>query len=45
MRILIEKEQDLVIKKKTRLGRRRTSAVGRVPTDYNNLNVYDYVTD
>ena len=38
-------EQEQFIKKKTRLGRRRTSAVGRVPTDYNYLNFYDYVTD
>ena len=33
-----KKKQEQFIKKKTRLGRRRTSAVGRVPTDYNFLN-------
>ena len=30
-----KKKQEQFIKKKTRLGRRRTSAVGRVPTNYN----------
>lgn len=34
-----KKKQEQFIKKKTRLGRRRTSAVGRVPTD-NNLKFY-----
>ena len=33
-----KKKQEQFIKKKTRLGRRRTSAVGRVPTNYNFLN-------
>ena len=33
-----KKKQEQFIKKKTRLDRRRTSAVGRVPTDYNFLN-------
>jgi len=37
-----KKKQEQFIKKKTRLGRRRTSAVGRVPTDYNFLNFYYY---
>lgn len=35
MLLSIKKKQEQFIKKKTRLGRRRTSAVGRVPTDYN----------
>ena len=35
----IKKKQEQFIKKKTRLGRRRTSAVGRVPTDYNFLKI------
>ena len=41
-----KKKQEQFIKKKTRLGRRRTSAVGRVPTDYNflKLNKMDNVT-
>lgn len=34
-----KKKQKQFIKKKTRLGRRRTSAVGRVPTDYNFLKI------
>ena len=34
-----KKKQEQFIKKKTRLGRRRTSAVGRVPTDYNFLKI------
>ena len=33
-----KKKQEQFIKKKTRFGRRRTSAVGRVPTNYNFLN-------
>lgn len=36
--LLNQEKQEQFIKKKTRLGRRRTSAVGRVPTDYNYLN-------
>ena len=41
-----KKKQEQFIKKKTRLGRRRTSAVGRVPTDYNflKLNKMENVT-
>ena len=41
-----KKKQEQFIKKKTRLGRRRTSAVGSVPTDYNflKLNKMDNVT-
>lgn len=35
----IKKKQEQFIKKKTRLGRRRTSAVGGVPTDYNFLKI------
>ena len=35
-----KKKQEQFIKKKTRLGRRRTSAVGRVPTNYNFLKIY-----
>ena len=34
-----KKKQEQFIKKKTRLGRRRTSAVGRVPTNYNFLKI------
>ena len=34
-----KKKQEQFIKKKTRLGRRRTSAVGHVPTDYNFLKI------
>ena len=34
-----KKKQEQFIKKKTRLGRRRTSAVGRVPTNYNFLKL------
>lgn len=34
-----KKKQEQFIKKKTRLGRRRTSAVGRVPTDYKFLKI------
>lgn len=45
MLLSIKKKQEQFIKKKTRLGSRRTSAVGRVPTDYDYLNFYDYVTD
>ena len=41
-----KKKQEQFIKKKTRLGRRRTSAVGHVPTDYNflKLNKMENVT-
>ena len=41
-----KKKQEQFIKKKTRLGRRRTSAVGRVPTNYNflKLNKMENVT-
>ena len=41
-----KKKQEQFIKKKTRLGRRRTSAVGSVPTDYNflKLNKMENVT-
>ena len=41
-----KKKQEQFIKKKTRLGRRRTSAVGRVPTAYNflKLNKMENVT-
>ena len=41
-----KKKQEQFIKKKTRLGRRRTSAVGCVPTDYNflTLNKMENVT-
>ena len=41
-----KKKQEQFIKKKTRLGRRRTSAVGCVPTDYNflKLNKMENVT-
>lgn len=35
----IKKKQEQFIKKKTRLGRRRTSAVGRVPTNNNFLKI------
>ena len=35
----IKKKQEQFIKKKTRLGRRRTSAVGLVPTNYNFLKI------
>ena len=41
-----KKKQEQFIKKKTRLGRRRTSAVGHVPTNYNflKLNKMENVT-
>nr|DAH00999.1 MAG TPA: hypothetical protein [Crassvirales sp.] len=42
MLLSIKKKQEQFIKKKTRLGRRRTSAVGRVPTDYNYLILLYY---
>ena len=35
----IKKKQEQFIKKKTRLGRRRTSAVGSIPTNYNFLKI------
>jgi hypothetical protein len=44
MLLSIKKKQEQFIKKKTRFGMRRTCAVGRVPTDYNYLKFYDYVT-
>ena len=41
-----KKKQEQFIKKKTRFGRRRTSAVGRAPTNYNflKLNKMENVT-
>jgi len=41
MLLSIKKKQEQFIKKKTRLGMRRTCAVGRVPTD-NKFNNYNY---